>query len=123
MNEENVLVPATIRAVPTQGLEEAVEKYTRAVSGSFDASGGTLDIGRHRAELANEWRRVQASVVYEMSWLGATQDRQQLACTSVASRVFEASDSHLRGEGLSVPRQLVCELFKQATPETPVNVP
>ncbi|MGB8403977.1 MAG: hypothetical protein WCE30_07910 [Mycobacterium sp.] len=122
MGEENGLVPATIHAVPTHDLETAVEQYIRAVSGSTGANGDKLDIGRQRVELANEWRRVQSAVVYEMSWLGASQDRQQLACASVIFRVLQAADDRLRDEGLYIPRQLVCDVCNQATPETPVNI-
>lgn len=121
MGEDNALIPATIRAVPTESLARAVQKYTRAVCGATDADGGSLDIGRQRVELAHEWKRVQAAVVYEMSWLGASQDHQRLACSSVVSRVLAAADGHLLAEGLSVPRELVCEVLKQATPETPVD--
>jgi len=123
MSEDNALVPATIRAVPTQGLEGAVEKYTRALSGATAPDGAGLDIAGQRIELTHEWKRVQAAVVYEMSWLGATQDRQLLACSSVVARVLDAADVRLRQEGLSVPRELVCEVLKQATPATPVEAP
>jgi len=122
VQDDNAVVPATIRAVPTERLAGAVEQYTRAVCGTADAHGGSLDIARERVELAQEWKRVQAAVVYEMSWMGASQDRQQLACRAVASRVLDAADGSLLGEGLRVPRDLVCEVLKQATPETPVDV-
>lgn len=121
MSEEDMLLPATIRALPTHHLQEAVEQYTRAIWSSPDASGNSLDIGRQRVALANEWKRVQAAVVYEMSWLGDSEDRQLLVCSLVASRVFEAADRCLRNVGLEIPRELVCEIFTQTTPKTPVS--
>lgn len=117
------LIPTDVRTLPTRCLEQAVEKYSRAVRDVTPSAITRIDAERQRAILIDEWERVQDHVVDVMTTgFSAAPAGVRAACAWIVARVFATVDAQMQDQGCSVPRQQICRMFTDATPSTPVDV-